>query len=232
MKSKFLPYLLAACCMITIHQLSKAQITIVPSTVVVPEVDPQEFDVVGKSIVKNTSSRGSIFVWEREILSITEGWATAVCDLNACYPPNVNTAEFNLDAGAEGILDVHVYPDGIEGSATISVKVSDKLNPEEVNFTAIYIFNESSTSVPTVEKITNAIRLFPNPAHDWLSIEQTEAVKVHQIELINMKGQSILNQVLFGSNQIHINHLPTGKYIARLFNADGALLSANLISKI
>ena len=230
MKSKILPYLLAACCMIAIHQLSKAQITIVPATVVVPEVDPEEFDVVGKSMVKNTSARPSVFIWEREVLNITEGWATAVCDLNACYPPNVNSAEFNLDANEEGILDVHVYPDGIEGSATIRVKVSDKANPE-VNFTATYLFNQTN-NVTTVERITNAIRTFPNPTQDWLTIDYTEAPNVHQIELVNMKGQSVLNQVLFGSNQIHISHLPTGSYVARLYNADGKVISANLIAKI
>ena len=49
-------------------------------------------DNVAHSFLTNPASEKKRFVWERNVLNITNGWESAVCDKIRCYFPHVNTA--------------------------------------------------------------------------------------------------------------------------------------------
>jgi len=210
-----------------LHQLSKAQISITPNTVIVDEVDFEEFDVVGHSMFKNESNRSGTYIWERTVIEMTEGWNTAVCDVNICYSPAVGSAEFSVEAESQGILDVHVYPGGIEGSAIIQLRVYDTTN-EENEVIAYYYFNQLPTS--TVERINNKIRIYPNPVSDQLFIDSNSEL-VDFIEIHNIQGQVVHAQKMFSGNCLLVSHIPGGNYILRMFDKDRRPLSVNLLIK-
>jgi len=222
---RFYTFLFALTFMVTIHQLTKAQISITPNPVN-QVVDPEEFDVVAKSLVKNESARSSNFRWERTIVEMTEDWACAVCDVNLCYTPSVSTADFELGGGEEATLDVHVYPGGFEGSAIVHILVTDLSNPE-IRETGIFLFNQTTS---TIERINNKIKIYPNPASSELFFEFSEN-QIEKIEVLNIQGQVLLSQQMFGSNTLHIGHLPSGNYLVRMFGTAGKSLSLNLLTK-
>jgi len=222
---RYFTFFLALTFLVGIHQLTKAQISISPNPVN-QEVDPQEFDVVGKSLVKNESARLASFKWERTILEMSADWACAVCDVNLCYTPTVNTAEFDLEGGEEGTLDVHVYPGGFEGAAIVHIVVTDLAN-DEITETGIFLFNQTTS---TVERINDKIKIYPNPVSTELYIDQTSN-KVDKVELLNIQGQVLLSQTMFDTNLVHIGHLPSGNYLVRMYAADGNALSVNLLIK-
>ena len=54
--------------------------------------------IIAKATIKNESSEKKLILWERKVLSITDGWGTAVCDKNLCYDPSIDAVEFELDS--------------------------------------------------------------------------------------------------------------------------------------
>lgn len=224
---RYFNFILALAFLTGLHQLSKAQISITPNSVVLDEVDIEEFDVVAHSIFRNESNRPGTFVWKRTVLEISEDWTTAVCDVNTCYNPVVNTAEFDLGAESEGILDVHVYPGGFEGAAIIELLVYDITN-EANEAKGYYYFNRQATS--TVERINNKLKIYPNPVSDQVFIEAESGI-VDFVEIHNIQGQVVHAQKMFSGNNLYVSHIPSGNYILRMFDKDNNPLSVNLLVK-
>jgi hypothetical protein len=202
-----------------------AQLVITPNPVVLEEVDIEEFDVVAHSEIKNELPVVKQLVWVRNIIEITEDWESAICDKNACYLPIVSTMEFTLGPLEENILDVHVYPGGNDGYAIIEVIVTDK-SDDENTVTGTYYFNRTVSSL-TSERLTNNIKMFPNPASNRVYLE--EAGKVHQVEIFNMKGDRVHYSLLSGGNQLDVSGLITGSYIIRMYDGKGTPVSSNVL---
>ncbi len=191
------------------------------------DVDTEEFETIAHSFVTNESTETKSFTWVRSEMEITEGWESAVCDDNQCYAyeSNTPTQSFTLAPGESGIMDVHVYPFEIEGSAIIRVTISEVGNFSN-NVMGIYYFNET-VSVP--ERLNEAITLYPNPANDHIFIGKGE--KVDRIELFSLSGRQVMNAPLNTDNVVNVSHLSTGTYVARLFNAADEQVSSNVLIK-
>ena len=144
-----------------------AQITITPIPVVVEGVAADAFEGIGHSTVKNLAGQLKSFTWERNVLEITDGWESAVCDKNQCYLPHVNSMSFELGPAEEGLLDVHVYPMGVEGSAVIEVTVTDDNNANQ-NATGVYYFNTTPSGTLDVQR--DRFRVYPNPSNGIFSL--------------------------------------------------------------
>src|SRR6056297_3223848 len=140
-----------------------AQITLEPNPVYNNDFGIDETDVVAYSHITNEAAFSRTYTWVRNVIEITPGWTSAVCDTNQCYLSFVSTQEFTLPAGATGNLDVHVYPDGIEGAAIIEVYVVDNGDASN-NITGTYLFNQP---LSTPERLTERIKVFPNPTVDF-----------------------------------------------------------------
>lgn len=215
--------LLLFLCLIGSLVSAQAQIVIAPSPIEV-NVHPAAFEGIAHSFVTNNGASDE-FVWERNVISITEGWRSAVCDVEMCHNDQVSSMEFPLESGESGVLDVHVYPYGFVGSAIIEVVVTSLSNPD-ITATGVYYFNQS-VSVP--ERLSEAIKLYPNPAIDQIFIGEGE--NVDRIELFSLSGRKVLDAPLNNERVVSVGHLSTGTYIARLFNASGEQVSSNLMIK-
>lgn len=164
--------------------------------------------------------------WEVTAVEMTEGWGVAVCDLVQCYFPTVTTESFTLMVDSVGDMDVHVYPNGIEGSAIIEVEVYETDNPSSTT-TGIYYFNHT---VGIAEKFSEAIKVYPNPTQDYLTIDNSENL-VSSVELYNVSGKMVMNSNLNGNDRISIQELAAGNYILKLVDANANIVSTNLVVK-
>ncbi len=201
----------------------QAQIEISPSPVEV-SVHPAAIEGVAYSFVINNGATGD-FVWERNVIAISDGWDSAVCDKEMCHNFQVSSMEITLEAGESGTLDVHAYPNGIPGSAIIEVSVTS-LDDATITASGTYYFNQS-VSVP--EQLTQAVTLYPNPAVDQVFIQ--EAKDVERIEVFSLTGRQVLDVTIGNSNAIDVSSLSTGTYVTRLYNKSNQQVSSNILIK-
>jgi len=201
------------------------QTALSPNPVLVENLDSDEFEAVAYSFVTNESSEEIEYTWTRNTIEITEGWSTAVCDLNQCYLSMVSSQDFILSAGLTGNLDVHLYPAGIDGYALIEVTIEDNDN-EENSVTGVYLFSSGSLSAP--ERINNALKIYPNPVQSDFFIDGGEAVE--RIEIYSVSGKLVKEVNLQGRNAVNVNDLQSGNYIVRMWDQSNSQISTNVLS--
>ncbi len=206
-------------------QAGVAQTVIDPNPVQLNDLDVSIPDIVAYSTITNESSFNVNYEWVRTEIEITEGWTSAVCDKNQCYLWFVDSQEFSLAPGEEGTLDVHIYPDNIEGAAIIEVEVTDVSNPNNTD-TGLYLFNNT---LGTSERLSNAIAIYPNPALDQLFLENPKEVEL--VEFYDIRGKLHLSSQVNGSMSIDISSLSSGNYIVRMWNENNDQVSTNLLMK-
>ncbi|HKK40179.1 MAG TPA: T9SS type A sorting domain-containing protein [Cryomorphaceae bacterium] len=204
---------------------SYAQTSLEPNPVSVENFNADDFEAVAYSNVTNDGSSIVIYSWTRNVIEMTEGWTSAICDLNQCYLEFVSTQEFILPPGEVSNIDVHVYPDGIEGSALIEVTVEDTDNPENA-VTGVYLFSTGFLSTP--ERINNALKIYPNPVVSEFIIQGADMVE--RIEIYNISGKLVKEIQSFGQGSINVDNLGTGNYIVRMWSDANVQLSTNVLT--
>lgn len=205
-----------------------AQTIIEPSTSTA-EVEAEAIDVVAKSVVQNEGDKEESYRWVRTVVEITEGWETAVCDNILCWNTDINESpeSFAVGAGESGILDVHVYPYGIEGSAHIELSLVRDSNGEELA-KGIYLFNKEATS--TLEVVRTNLVLYPNPAVDAFQVSTTVPVK--QLELYNAIGRHVGTFNYAKGDVYSVADYPRGFYFVKVLSADDKIVAVKRLQKI
>jgi len=82
----------------------------------------------------------------------------------------------------------------------------------------------SYSNIAQVEIASQALVFHPNPAKDYISLEQS----ANQLAIYNLQGRLVLNHDLVGNQLIPIGQLPVGMYLIKV---DGQALSQKLIVK-
>ena len=66
------------------------------------------------------------------------------------------------------------------------------------------------------------MRLFPNPAHDIVTVELSSAPASCQIVLLDAAGRQLLSRSASGTTcQLSLRSLPAGVYLLRVATPDG-----------
>ena len=203
-----------------------AQFSISPNPVYKDGVMANDFEGVAYATITNETDQDLNLTWSRSVIEITEGWTSAVCDVIQCYIPSVSSQPFDLAAGASGAMDVHVYPNGFEGAAIIKVVINQTDDPF-INTSATYYFNHA---VGIAEKFSEAIKIYPNPTQDYISIDNTENLAV-KADIYSVTGKLVLSSSLTGSERINVQELPAGNYILKLLDGNSQIVSTNLLVK-
>jgi hypothetical protein len=69
------------------------------------------------------------------------------------------------------------------------------------------------------ELTSSRISIYPNPAHDNITIETSFALSQVQLSISNLNGQQLItSQITLPKTQIDISNLPGGVYFVRLTN--------------
>lgn len=200
---------------------------IAPDAVYVDDVTSEEFDRAANSSIYNNTNSSLNLTWTRTIIEMTEGWTSAVCDNITCYGSNVNTSDFVVAGDTLGNIDVHVYPYGVESGAAIVKVVVHQTDAPSNSTSAMYYFNQA---VGVTEKFTEAIKIYPNPTQDYISIDNTENLAV-KADVYSVTGKLVLSSTLAGSERIYVQQLPAGNYILKLLDANSRVVSTNLLVK-
>ncbi len=206
-----------------------AQVSVSPSPVIVEGISVQDSDVAAHSTMTNDASEERVYSWERTNLSITDGWESAVCDKNQCWFSSVDTKEVTMAAGEEGTMDVHVYPNGVEGSAVVQIVITD-IADTTIHVTNLYYFNAtpSSTNEVQVEKIT----MFPNPTDDVFSISSSSGNVIKKVVVYNLIGRAVREFETAGNRTFNVADLPRGNYLVRMLDKDGKSIVTRLLQKL
>ncbi len=203
-----------------------AQTTIEPNPASAA-VEADALDVSAHSTVKNTGDKEEEYRWTRTIVEMTEGWETAVCDKNFCYIPEVESEVFSLGGGEEDILDVHVYPYGVEGQAKIEVSLVNTSTNEEVA-KGVYLFNMDATG--TLEAFRTDLVVYPNPATDAFQI--SSSVDIARLEVYNAIGKLVGNFNYQQGERYSVMNYPQGFYFIKVLNRKQETVSVQRLQKL
>lgn len=189
-------------------------------------------DITAKGFIKNESEDTVTVMWKRNIIELKDGWETAVCDKNLCYVPSygetsaADGTNLVLAPGEESNFDVHIYPDGTEGSAIVEVTATDITNAENT-VTGRYEFNQMSTSTFNFKKTD--IKIYPNPTVDFISL--TDDNQVERLIIYNIVGRPVKLFDANYSNHYDVMDLPTGMYLVRLMGKNDRTIKTVRLSK-
>ncbi|MCX7696205.1 MAG: T9SS type A sorting domain-containing protein [Bacteroidales bacterium] len=70
-----------------------------------------------------------------------------------------------------------------------------------------------------IDVSTSSFSIFPNPAQDYITINQTSSMS--ELLIIDMSGKIILRSNITPSQKINISHLPKGLYIMQINSPQG-----------
>lgn len=212
----------------SLYLTASAQVTLKLSPEVVEiDVDEAQFETVAHAWLKNTSEETKTFRWIRQVESATEGWASAICDFNACYNTTVDSSitDVELGPGDSTNLDVHIRPMGIEGQAHIKLKVFEVGNEENI-IEGNYFFNQT-LSLDRASDV--ALKIFPNPAVDYFQLSHYD--QVSHVIIYTMAGRKIRSFPAYQNEKFNISDLHRGLYVVRLVNRQQNVIQALRLSK-
>lgn len=188
-------------------------------------VEASDTDVAAKATLKNNSEESKEFIWIRTINSISQGWETAVCDFNLCYNPNIDSMTLTLGPGEESNMDIHIYPNGVEGSAEIELKVKEV--GVDSNFViGNYLFNMTT---PVREAKISEIKMFPNPATEYFQLESAQTIA--KIEVYHLSMKKVKTFYAYQNKSYYVGDLSNGVYLVKLFDYHNNPLKAFKLSK-
>lgn len=189
-------------------------------------------DITAKGFLKNESDDTLTIMWKRNIIKLTDGWETAVCDKNLCYLPfygetsEADGTHLILAPGEESNFDIHVYPNGNEGEAIVELTATDISNAENT-VTGTFNFNQMSTSTFSIQQ--PEIKIFPNPTTNYISL--TDNHSVERLVIYNIVGRPVKLFDANRSNYYNVADLPTGMYLVRLMGEKDKTIKTVRLSK-
>jgi hypothetical protein len=196
-------------------------------------ISADTFEARGKAMFKNTSNSTKRFAWKRTIVAMTSGWQALVCDAKGCWNAQNSESSEQIDVApnSTSILDVNIRPNHTAGSATIEVKVYE-IGNEANAVTGRYLFTTTTTATRESAKSNASVRIFPNPATDFFSIQDDYDV-VERVVVYNMIGRVMKNYSTNSNNgnKYTMTDLPEGLYVIRLLNSRGGTVKTIRLNK-
>ena len=218
--------LLAVLCIAAVG-MAQSTISINPSSVQTP-APAAETDIEAHIDISNLTNEEISVKWNRLTIEIGQGCNTQVCDFNACYAHWIDSKAFNMPADTTGEIILHLVKNaGVECCAIIHLQLWDEGNTADT-LTAMFLYNQCASSAG-YELPAADVRAFPNPATDFVQLQNAE--DVGQIRIYNMEGKLVSYQHATPDHQYPVHTFPTGTYIFALEDEKGNVFQAMEIVK-
>ena len=156
--------------------------------------------------------------WRQLELSLPNGWDVDICDYGTCYigvPPN-GTMIPVYDT-IQPYLKLIVQPGTTPGVAWCWFRVHEL--DDAANFVDLYfsLFTPGTTHTATADQ--HALRIFPNPAHDFLIVEH-QAPHTASARLSDVTGRILWQENITPNTQtrIPVAGWPAGLYFLQMEN--------------
>jgi Secretion system C-terminal sorting domain len=182
-------------------------------------------DVEVDAHITNLTNNTIHMKWERQVISLSDSCETAVCDPNTCWFRTVSTKNFDMDANEVGDLLVHFYNNDLPCAGLIHLKVTNLDNPSDTIIGA-YFFN---MAVNTKDLPAANVKLYPNPATEFFSLENAENVAA--VAVFALDGRKVARYEASGNNVYSLQNLPTGTYVIALEDKNGQAFQATELKK-
>lgn len=219
-----------SCFILTLDGQITATLEPNPASISVSDVT-SEAPTIAKATLTNTSEADTLTVmWQRNIISLSDGWNTSVCDMHKCYGPDTESSPENrpveLIPGATSNLDIYIYPNSVAGSAEIDVTVTDLANGDNT-LVGKYIID---TTTPTSELFVGGdIQIFPNPAVNAFQLKNDKSVR--RVKIYNIIGKEVNNYSHIRGAQYDVVGYQKGIYIIRLFDQYDQMIKVLRLNK-
>jgi hypothetical protein len=190
-------------------------------------VDMTNFDYSVKTQITNNSTdpADTLFTWERIIEDLPDTWETAICDKDLCYPVTTSTSGFVLLIGQTVDFKVNYYAYGTKDCGNATLTIRSNLNPTTNNDT---FYSEVCTFNPvSVKQVQNSFKVYPNPAKDYLTVKSSDQ-GVLEVGIYDILGNLVMSENVLSGNNINIQNLVPGVYIARI---EGDYTSSQVFNK-
>ncbi|MEL6986394.1 MAG: T9SS type A sorting domain-containing protein [Bacteroidota bacterium] len=188
-------------------------------------------DIKIDGTISNITNGRQSYSWKREIIFLTDQLATAVCDPNACYEPQIGEAPnpAALMPSDTGQWQMHFYPYFYEetpipygkplpGYVDFRITVFNFINPDD-SLTMDYHFAAMDMTSSREEVIISPYKVYPNPAVDLVKI--TPAQNINRVELFALNGQQIKTyDRIFSTGNIDMTGLESGMYVLKVYNRE------------
>ncbi len=217
---------------LSIPMVSRGQVTVSvdPPTFVLTG-NPTQTDVSYHILVTNTSADTAKIFWSKRMSNSPVSWTSWICDDNSCYLAEVNSCPSNkpnkLEPGESFELQIHMFPDQVEGSADYQATLLDDQGNSLFVITGVFLISNS-----TAVKETNEAKLsiFPNPATDFFNVSDIPGL--NNIELFNIVGNKVRSFEAVPQKQYYIGDLTDGIYLVRLVSSNGKVIRTIRLSKL
>jgi hypothetical protein len=187
--------------------------------------DPKNtYDIKTDLVITNTTAEEQDFIWNVEVVEMSEGWNFYVCDFNKCYGPGFAAVDEDaknvLDGNEEGTINFHLQPNAMAGAATFKFNLTNSTDPTDIIQTVTFVYN---TPVSTSQEDIDGISIFPNPVSNFFQLENPNNVASF-IQIYDILGKKAMEFDVRGEQSFDVSTLHTGRYFARIFDQDGKSL--------
>ena len=187
------------------------------------------------------ATTGSVTIkWHVTYVNLN-GWGTdGICDNYQCYgsgttvfsgAPRVSHA---YNSNAYSLFHVTFIADNaaVGNSAVITVMLEDTVNNYSKSIT--FIANKTApTGISNMNTTDDAIRLYPNPAHEAVNVTFDAAMDVRSVAVYNLIGKAVSVFKTNGTSaRLDLSDVPAGIYLLRMANSNGQIVATRKFSHL
>ena len=197
----------------------KAQIVLTTADTIRASGNASQFEIIGFGGVVNQGASSVQLRWLRVGSQLPSAWTHTICDINSCYPPFVDSADFTLSPRDTSNLDGHFYLNGQAGAGYQRIRLSTL----PANAPLMVVTFIASTASSTTQTLISA----PNQAA-WklvgrellLATEGLEAKAM--VRVVDQSGREVYRkQVTESVERLLMDQWPSGVYMAILGSGSG-----------
>ena len=192
------------------------QLTLITSDTMRISGSATQFELVGYGLVANTGATPLNIRWKRVGFQLPSTWTCTVCDLNNCFPPFVDSADFVLPARDTANLDGHFYLNNQAGSGYQRISLRNLANPTATQFIT-YIGSTLGSGQFQLTHTNHEIAWRQLGQQLWISVP--DHLVGNTVQIVDVSGKVMLSSVVTASVQAYdLQALPAGVYLAQLPN--------------
>jgi hypothetical protein len=197
----------------------KAQIVLTTADTIRASGNASQFEIVGYGGVVNQGASSVQLRWLRVGSQLPSTWTHTICDINSCYPPFVDSADFTLSPRDTSNLDGHFYLNGQAGAGYQRIRLSTL----PANAPLMVVTFIASTASSTTQTLISA----PNQAA-WKLVGRELLLATEGLEgkamvrVVDQSGREVYRkQVTEPVERLLMDQWPSGVYMAILGSGSG-----------
>ncbi len=197
----------------------KAQIVLTTADTIRASGNASQFEIIGFGGVVNQGASSVQLRWLRVGSQLPSAWAHTICDINSCYPPFVDSADFTLSPRDTSNLDGHFYLNGQAGAGYQRIRLSTL----PANAPLMVVTFIASTASSTTQTLISA----PNQAA-WKLVGRELLLATEGLEgkamvrVVDQSGREVYRkQVTEPVERLLMDQWPSGVYMAILGSGFG-----------